>query len=99
MASHAGAGVRKMTTQGSVAASYYRPRTWRPAPFASVSLVIHAAGAAALAVDVTAWPWIVAMLATNHALLTPPAFLPPPRLPGPNTTPLPPHAARPPPPP
>jgi len=83
-----------MTTQSSVAASYYRPRTWRPAPFASVSLVIHAAGAAALAVDVTAWPWIVAMLATNHALLTAAVFLPRARLLGPNINRLPDEATR-----
>src|SRR2546421_4489333 len=94
MASHAGAGLRKMIPQGSIAATYYRPRAWRPAPFAGLSLAIHAACAAALAVDVTLWPWLIASVVANQALLTAAVFLPRTRVLGPNINRLPQEAVR-----
>ena len=83
-----------MIPQGSIAATYYRPRAWRPAPFAGLSLAIHAACAAALAVDVTLWPWLIASVVANQALLTAAVFLPRTRVLGPNINRLPQEAVR-----
>ena len=83
-----------MTPQGSIAASYLRPRAWRPAPLASISLVLHAAAAVALLADLAAWPWMVMVLVANHAFVTGAVFLPRSRLLGPNVNRLPEEAAR-----
>ena len=83
-----------MISQASIAASYGKPRAWRPAPLASFSLALHAAAAVALVVDPAAWPWILGALAANHAFIAAAVCRPRARLLGPNVNRLPAEAAR-----
>ena len=83
-----------MSQQSSIAAHYRGPRPWRPAPLAGLSLALHGALAIALVVSPGAWPWIIAVVAANHALLTAAVFMPRTQLLGPNVNRLPEAAAR-----
>ena len=62
---------------------------WRPALVARVSMALHAAGALALLVQPTLWPWVLATLAANHLLLTFAVLWPRGRVLGPNLVRLP----------
>jgi peptidoglycan/xylan/chitin deacetylase (PgdA/CDA1 family) len=46
-----------------------RLSAWSPSPLARASLWLHGASAAALALQPTAWPGLLALLAGNHAVL------------------------------
>ena len=83
-----------MSPQSSIAARYRGPRPWRPTPLAGFSLALHGALAIALVVSPAAWPWIIAVVAANHALLTAAVFMPRTQLLGPNVNRLPEAAAR-----
>ena len=83
-----------MSQQSSIAARYHGPRPWRPTPLAGFSLALHGALAIALVVSPAAWPWIIAVVAANHALLTAAVFMPRTQLLGPNVNRLPEAAAR-----
>ena len=83
-----------MSQQSSIAARYRGPRPWRPTPLAAFSLALHGALAIALVVSPAAWPWIIAVVAANHALLTAAVFMPRTQLLGPNVNRLPEAAAR-----
>ena len=68
---------------------------WRPAPLIAGTLALHAAALVAWAVQPAWWPWLLAGLAANHALLTLCGLVPRSRWLGPNLTRLPaPAAAR-----
>ena len=68
---------------------------WRPAPVVVVSLALHGIAVLAFAVDPGQWPWILALLASNHLLLGALVFAPRGSLLGPNIVRLPePAAAR-----
>lgn len=45
-------------------------RRWRPAPILVVTVLLHAAGLLLLLAVPAWWPWIVAVLASNHLLLS-----------------------------
>jgi peptidoglycan/xylan/chitin deacetylase (PgdA/CDA1 family) len=64
-------------------------RRWRPSPFLQASAWWHAAALAGLALAPAAWPWVLAALAVNHALITAAGLLPRTRWLGPNITRLP----------
>src|SRR4051812_8915604 len=93
MENHAGAGVRHMMPESSIAAGYAGPRGWRPAPLARLSLVIHGACGVALLVEPAIWLWLIAMLAANHLVLTAAVFFPRAQFLGPNVNRLPSAAA------
>ena len=57
---------------------------WVKSPLMSASVAVHVGAAAAVALHPRAWPWAVAALATNHALLTAAGLWPRSRLLGPN---------------
>jgi len=44
-------------------------RRWQPTPAVKATLVLHAACAIAFVLDPAGWPWILALLAGNHAAL------------------------------
>ena len=58
-------------------------------PALRVSLALHVAGVLLLLADATLWPWIAAVLAANHLILTTGVFLVRGRLLGPNLSRLP----------
>src|SRR5204863_3523670 len=62
---------------------------WRPAPVVRCSMMLHAAGAIALAVQPVWWPWVLGALAGNHLVLIAAALWPRGRWLGPNLTRLP----------
>ena len=62
---------------------------WRPAPVVRCSMMLHAAGAIALAVQTAWWPWVLGVLAGNHLVLIAAALWPRGRWLGPNLTRLP----------
>lgn len=45
------------------------PARWRPSPFLSLSVGLHAAGAATLAFAPSAWPWVGGILLLDHAAI------------------------------
>ena len=63
--------------------------SWSPASAVRLSLALHAAGLAGLALQPAAWPWIVGALVGNQALLGAAGMVPRTRLLGPNLTRLP----------
>ena len=67
-------------------------RPWRPAPAIGLTLLLHVAGVAALAIQFQLWPWVLAGLALNHLLLSAAVLWPRGRVLGPNLTRLPPAA-------
>lgn len=69
-------------------------RRWRPAPALQATVLLHAAGAVALAAAPSSWPWVVGGIVANHAALAAAGFLPRSRLLGPNLVRLPESAAR-----
>jgi peptidoglycan/xylan/chitin deacetylase (PgdA/CDA1 family) len=69
-------------------------RRWRPAPAVQATVLLHAAGAVALAAAPSSWPWVAGGIAANHAALAAAGFLPRSRLLGPNLARLPESAAR-----
>jgi peptidoglycan/xylan/chitin deacetylase (PgdA/CDA1 family) len=69
-------------------------RRWRPAPAVQATVLVHAAGAVALAAAPASWPWVLGGIAANHAALAAAGFLPRSRLLGPNLARLPESAAR-----
>jgi len=83
-----------MSPQNSIAARYRGPRPWRPTPLAGFSIALHGALAMALLISPAAWPWIIAVVAANHALLAAAVFMPRAQLLGPNVNRLPEAAAR-----
>lgn len=46
------------------------PGRWRPSPAVRASFVLHGLGALVLLVDVTLWPWVLGVLAADHAFLS-----------------------------
>ncbi|HEV2009284.1 MAG TPA: polysaccharide deacetylase family protein, partial [Burkholderiales bacterium] len=62
---------------------------WRPAPAIRVSIVLHAAGAIALMIEPSWWPWVLSVLVGNHLVLTAAVLWPRGRLLGPNLARLP----------
>jgi len=77
-----------MTSIPLVAAASVTGR-WRPAPVVRCSMMLHAAGAIAFAVQPALWPWVLGGLAGNHLLLIAAALWPRGRWLGPNLTRLP----------
>ena len=69
------------------------PRRWTPPPALRVSAALHAAAAAGVAVVPAAWPWALAALVGNHALLGAIGLWPRSTLLGPNLRRLPPENA------
>lgn len=69
-------------------------RRWRPAPALQATVLLHAAGAVALAAAPSSWPWVAGGIAANHAALAAAGFLPRSCLLGPNLARLPESAAR-----
>jgi peptidoglycan/xylan/chitin deacetylase (PgdA/CDA1 family) len=65
------------------------PTRWRPSPLVAVSFAVHALALAAILVAPQAWRWIVAVLVTNHLMLTALGLWPRSRSLGPNWTRLP----------
>jgi peptidoglycan/xylan/chitin deacetylase (PgdA/CDA1 family) len=70
-----------------------RQRAWRPAPAIALSLLLHAGGLIALAIDFALWPWVLGTIAANHVVLFTAVFWPRGRLLGPNLLRLPAAAA------
>ena len=66
---------------------------WRPAPIVVASVVLHVMAVLVFAVDPGQWPWILALLASNHLLLGALVFFPRGSLLGPNIARLPEAAA------
>jgi len=66
---------------------------WRPTALILASLALHAVIVFAFVVDPQGWPWWIAVLAANHAVLTLVGLWPRSRLLGPNHTRLPAAAA------
>ena len=69
-------------------------RRWRPAPAVQASALVHVAGAVALVVSPSSWPWVAGGIVANHAALAAAGFLPRSRLLGPNLARLPESAAQ-----
>ncbi|MEO9101388.1 MAG: polysaccharide deacetylase family protein [Burkholderiaceae bacterium] len=69
-----------------------RPRSWRMSPLLRGSVGLHLGAAAIAAAEPTLWPWTIAAVATNHALLTASGLWPRSRWLGPNLLRLPPSA-------
>jgi len=69
------------------------PRRWRPTPLIRLSWLIHAAAPAAWLLWPAHWPWPLAALLANHAVLTAAGLWPRSRLLGPNILRLPAQAA------
>ena len=67
---------------------------WRPAPFIKASFALHGAALIAFLAHPPAWPWLVAVIAGNHALVIASVFCPRGRLLGPNLLRLPARAAQ-----
>lgn len=67
--------------------------SWRPAPLLVMSILLHAGAVTAVLVQTSAWPWALAAVMGNHALLTGLSLWPRDRLLGPNLTRLPAAAA------
>lgn len=65
---------------------------WRPSPLILASIALHLAAGIVAAIEPHAWPWSLAAIAANHALLTVIGLWPRSRLLGPNFTKLPPAA-------
>ena len=66
---------------------------WRPSPTLKASFAIHAAAASALIIAPATWPWVLAALVLNHAVIASAGLLPRTTLLGPNLTRLPATAA------
>lgn len=80
-----------MTQRPGNSASGARP--WRPAPAVGLSLLLHVAGVAVLALQFPLWPWVLGGLIANHLLLSAAVLWPRGRVLGPNLVRLPPAAA------
>ena len=65
------------------------PRRWRPTPLVAGTIALHAAAAAALAVQPACWPYAAGAVAGTHGLLTAAGLWPRSALLGPNWTALP----------
>jgi peptidoglycan/xylan/chitin deacetylase (PgdA/CDA1 family) len=78
----------------SAIAGHAGTRRWRPSALIAASIVLHAAGAAWLAIDVHAWPLAAALIAGNHLVLGAIGMWPRSTLLGPNIVRLPESAAR-----
>lgn len=68
-------------------------RRWRPVPAVRISVLVHAAGAAALVAEPALWWWSLGVLAANHLVLSAAVLWPRGRLLGPNLIGLPVQAA------
>lgn len=66
---------------------------WRPPALLIASAVVHVAAALVLLISPSRWPWAVAMLVLNHAVITATGLWPRSTGLGPNTTRLPPDRA------
>lgn len=66
---------------------------WRPAPIVFVSIWVHVAAFVAFAIRPENWPWMLALLAANHMVLSTLALAPRGSLLGPNISRLPAAAA------
>lgn len=90
-----------MSGRQDVPAGTARPATrtgggaprWVPTPAARASLWLHGAALPALAAAPGAWPWVLGLLAANHAVLGLVGMRPRSRLLGPNLSRLPPASA------
>ena len=60
------------------------PQAWKPSPFVKFSIATHAAAGIALLVAPDNWPWALAAVVINQALLTVAGLLPRTTLLGPN---------------
>lgn len=69
-------------------------RPWRPTPLLTGSALLHAGAAAGLLAAPSAWPWALAAVAADHALLTATGLWPRSQALGPNITRLPAGAGR-----
>ena len=65
-------------------------RPWRPTPLIAGTALLHAGAAAGLVAAPALWPWALAAVAANHALITTAGLLPRSHALGPNITRLPP---------
>ena len=65
-------------------------RPWRPTPLITGTALLHAGAAAGLVAAPALWPWALAAVAANHALVTTAGLLPRSHALGPNITRLPP---------
>jgi peptidoglycan/xylan/chitin deacetylase (PgdA/CDA1 family) len=68
-------------------------RAWRPSPFITASIALHAAAAAAVLVRPRLWPWAIGAVVADHLALTAAGLWPRSSLLGPNWTRLPDAAA------
>src|SRR6478736_2240871 len=49
---------------------------WRPTPAVRLSMLLHAAAVASVALQPPLWPWALGAVAANHLLLTAAVFWP-----------------------
>ena len=66
---------------------------WRPTPFIKATFALHAAALIVFAMQPSAWPWLAALIAANHAVIIASVFCPRGRLLGANIVRLPREAA------
>lgn len=78
---------------GTAEAIASESRAWRPTPAIGLSILLHAAAAAAVLVYPALWPWALGAIAGNHLLLTAAVFWPRSRVLGANLVRLPASAA------
>lgn len=57
---------------------------WRPAPFIKATVGVHVAGAALIALEPAAWPWVLGAIGANQAVLSTVGIFPKSTLLGPN---------------
>lgn len=78
-----------MTLSASPATAVVVPARWRPTPLVVISALVHGAALLALVLAPGQWPWAVAALLLNHAVLTATGLWPRSTALGPNVTRLP----------
>ena len=78
---------------GNVGPAAVAPGRWRPAPLIRVTFILHGLGVLLILLETANWPWVLAVLACNHLLLSLCVLFPRASLLGPNLTRLPAAAA------
>jgi peptidoglycan/xylan/chitin deacetylase (PgdA/CDA1 family) len=81
-------------TVGAYATASAATRRWQPAGGMKASAALHVAAGLAFVLNPSWWPWVLAVIAGNHALLIASVFCPRGRFLGPNIARLPPHSAQ-----
>lgn len=76
------------------AATARQTARWQPAASVRVSIIVHTATVAALAINMSWWPWAIGFLVANHLILFVAVLFPRSGLLGPNVVRLPAAAAR-----